>query len=190
MSGVHMWGQLAGLTLHVGPAVELFLLSSPLHTLHLDGAHGGGLPWPCVDEVALQPSSSGWDQEGHLTRLSLLLCIGTERGRWSQGWHCWALEPGLVLLGTGAGGPKEVRQEVALHLPKVTLHTATREGGIQAWQGKENGAEQGAELEAGEWQKRQQRPRRPTRCPSLQLGLGKGPMSLGETRLCVDFCSS
>lgn len=79
---------------------------------------------------------------------------------------------------------------MALHLPKVTLHAATREGGIQAWQGKENGAEQEAELEARERRRRQQRPRRPTRCPSLQLGLGEGPMSLGETRLCVDFCSS
>lgn len=94
MSGVHMWGQLAGLTLHVGSAVELFLLSSPLHTLRLDGAHGGGLPWPRVDEVALQPSSSGWDQEGHLTRLISFSALELREGagarvgavgHWSQG---------------------------------------------------------------------------------------------------------
>ena len=63
----------------------LFLLSSPFHTLRPDGADRGRPPWPCVDEVPLQPSPSSWDQEGHLTRLSLLLCTGTERGHWSQG---------------------------------------------------------------------------------------------------------
>lgn len=93
-------------------------------------------------------------------------------------------------MGTGVRGPEEVRQEVALHLPKGTLHAEARDSGIQAWQGQENRAEQEAELEAGERQRRQHWLRLPTCCPSLQLGLGDGPMCLGETRLCVDFCSS
>ena len=148
------------------------LLSSPLHTICPDGADGGGLPWPCVDEVVLQPSSSGWGQ-GPLTRLSLLLRNWLRDGQSVS-----------ALLGTGAWGPKQVRP-----LPKVTVCIEIRESGAQAWQGQENGAEWEAELEAQEQQRRQQRPR-PLHAALPQLGLDDVPMSLGETRLCVHFCSS
>ena len=141
------------------------LLSSPLHTTCPDGADGVGLPWPCVDEVALQPSSRGWDQ-GPLTRLSLLL-------------HNWLRDGQSVsaLLGTGAWGPKQVRP-----LPKVTVCTEIRESGAQAWQGQENGAGERSGAGSGTRGSRATEEAAaaaaPTRCPPA-AGLGRCPDVLG-----------
>lgn len=54
---VPLWCQPATLC-----SLELSLLH--LHTRGPDGADARGLQWPCVDEVTLLPSPSGWDQEG------------------------------------------------------------------------------------------------------------------------------